>query len=332
MIMNIRKLWLTLLAAALLMGLAFAGAFNPVAAQTDDTDDDTDDTAQTQTQTQTQNQSLMAVMRNHDQLNDFVMLVQAAGLANNLDSDGPFTVFAPTDAALANIETQAVNAEATVTDILLYHIVNGRYDSSAVANRTTLPTLMGDHLNIGVGDDGIRLNNNVGLVSADIQASNGTIHIVDRLLVPSVNSIFTSGQGSPEHTLSRVLADDGRFTTFLGFLETANLNVDLNHPARDYTIFAPTDTAFANLSEELMTQLRSEPQTLRAILLYHMVGDSLSINQIANDYLIPTLEGRPLIVSKDANQRVMLNNTPLEAFNIVASNGVIHVVDNVLTP
>jgi uncharacterized surface protein with fasciclin (FAS1) repeats len=124
--MNKRKLWLTLLAAVLTFGLAFAGAFSPVAAQTDDTDDDTDTTTETETETQTtQSQSLMAMIRNNDQLNDFETLVQAAGLADNLDNDGPFTVFAPTDAALANLETVAANTNVSVTDILLYHIVNG---------------------------------------------------------------------------------------------------------------------------------------------------------------------------------------------------------------
>ena len=76
----------------------------------------------------------------------------------------------------------------------------------------------------------------------------------------------------------------------------------------------------------------NDPQSLKAILSYHVIGDSLSINQIANDDIIPTLEGRPLIVTTDASQNVSLNGTPLASFNIVAANGVIHVVDTVLMP
>ncbi len=329
--MNKRKLWLTLLAAVLTFGLAFAGAFSPVAAQTDDTDDDTDTTTETETQT-AQSQSLMAMIRNNDQLNDFETLLQAAGLADNLDNDGPFTVFAPTDAALADLETRTANSNASVTDILLYHIVNGSYNGQTVANRSTLPTLMGENVDIAVNAGSVQLNESTGLVTTDIQASNGTLHIIDTLLLPPANSIFTSNQGSREDVLSMVLEEDGRFTTLLSLLQTTDLNLDLDNPARDYTIFAPTDAAFEKLSDELMEQLMNEPDTLEAILSYHVVGDSLSINQIATDDFIPTLEGRPLIVTTDASNNVSLNGTPIESFNIVASNGVIHAVDTVLMP
>lgn len=329
--MNKRKLWLTLLAAILTFGLAFAGAFSPVAAQTDDTDDDTDTTTETETQT-AQSQSLMAMIRNNDQLNDFETLLQAAGLANNLDNDGPFTVFAPTDEALANLDMLAANANVSVTDILLYHIVNGVYNGQTVANRSALTTLMGENVDIAVNAGSVSLNDSAGLVTTDIQADNGTLHIIDTVLLPPENSIFTSNQGSREDVLSMVLEEDGRFTTLLSLLQTTDLNLDLDNPAQDYTIFAPTDAAFEKLSDELMDQLMNEPDTLKAILSYHVVGDSLSINQIANDDYIPTLEGRPLIVTTDASNNVSLNGTPLESFNIVASNGVIHAVDTVLMP
>lgn len=318
--MQKRKVLLSLFAAVLVMGLAFAGTFSPVAAQNDDA------------QTSQANQSLMAVIRNNDQLADFETLVQAAGLADNLDQDGPFTVFAPTNAALANLETVAANADVSVTDILLYHVVNGAYNGSMVANRSTLPTLMGENLNISVNAGSIQLNDSTGFTTTDIQASNGTLHIIDTVLLPPVNSIFTSNQGSRDETLAMVLADDGRFTTLLALLQTVDLGLDLDNPAQTYTLFAPTDAAFAKLSDAQMDQLMNDPQSLKAILSYHIIGDSLSINQIANDDFIPTLEGRPLIVTTDASQNVSLNGTPLASFNIVAANGVIHVVDTVLMP
>lgn len=318
--MQKRKVLLSLFAAVLVMGLAFAGTFSPVAAQSDDA------------QTSQANQSLMAVIRNNDQLADFETLVQAAGLADNLDQDGPFTVFAPTNAALANLETVAANADVSVTDILLYHVVNGAYNGSMVANRSTLPTLMGENLNISVNAGSIQLNDSTGFTTTDIQASNGTLHIIDTVLLPPVNSIFTSNQGSRDETLAMVLADDGRFTTLLALLQTVDLGLDLDNPAQTYTLFAPADAAFAKLSDAQMDQLMNDPQSLKAILSYHIIGDSLSINQIANDDFIPTLEGRPLIVTTDASQNVSLNGTPLASFNIVAANGVIHVVDTVLMP
>ncbi|MFZ1398976.1 MAG: fasciclin domain-containing protein, partial [Candidatus Promineifilaceae bacterium] len=201
-----------------------------------------------------------------------------------------------------------------------------------VANRSTLPTLMGENLDIAVDAGSVVLNDDAGLVSTDIQASNGTLHLIDTVMLPPVNSIFTSNEGSPEDTLNRVLEEDGRFTTLLSLLQMTDLDIDLDNPATDYTIFAPTDAAFNNLSDELMEQLMNEPDTLEAILSYHIVGDSLSINQIATDDYIPTQEGRPLIVTTDDSNNVSLNGTRVENFNIVASNGVIHAVDTVLMP
>jgi uncharacterized surface protein with fasciclin (FAS1) repeats len=129
-----------------------------------------------------------------------------------------------------------------------------------------------------------------------------------------------------------VLAEDGRFTTFLSLLDSANLDVDLANPAQTYTIFAPTDAAFEKLSDEQMNQLMTDPETLEIILSYHLIGDTLGINQIATDDFIPTLEGRPLIVTTNNSQQVFINGEQLASFNIVAANGVVHAVDTVLMP
>jgi uncharacterized surface protein with fasciclin (FAS1) repeats len=132
--------------------------------------------------------------------------------------------------------------------------------------------------------------------------------------------------------LDVVLAEDGRFTTFLSLLDNANLDVDLDNSAQRYTVFAPTDAAFEKLSDEQMNQIMNDANTREAILFYHIVGDMLGINQIATDDYIPTLEGRPLIVTTNNNQQVFINGEQLTTFNIVAANGVVHAVDTVLMP
>jgi transforming growth factor-beta-induced protein len=303
-----------ILGLLLALGVIFAASYSPVSAQSDDPP------------------TLMDVIRAHDQLNDFEALVDASGLADNLERYGPFTVFAPTDAALANLETQRANSTATLTEILLYHVVNGRYTAADVANRAALPTLMGDQFAIQVNAGDIVLNDAVTITTLDDMAINGVIHLVDTVLVPPVNSLFIAKQGSQVDTLDAMLAEDGRFTTLLSLLEGASLNADLSNPAQSYTVFAPTNAAFEKLSEEQMNQLTNDSQTREAILAYHVVGDRLGINQIATDHFIPTLEGRPLIVTTDESVRVFINGTPLESFNIVAANGVIHVLDTVLMP
>jgi uncharacterized surface protein with fasciclin (FAS1) repeats len=97
-------------------------------------------------------------------------------------------------------------------------------------------------------------------------------------------------------------------------------------------VFAPTDAAFEKLSDEQMNQIMNDANTREAILFYHIVGDMLGINQIATDDYIPTLEGRPLIVTTNNSQQVFINGEQLASFNIVAANGVVHAVDTVLMP
>jgi transforming growth factor-beta-induced protein len=274
----------------------------------------------------------MDVIRSNDQLEDFETLIDAVGLADNLEHDGPFTIFAPTNAALANLEVQVANSEATLTEILLYHVVNGRYNGPAVANRSMLPTLLGEEMMVHVQAGEINLDDDVTITTTDLEAANGVVHIVDTILLPPVNSLITADKGSRAHTLNEVLAEDGRFTTFLSLLDSANLDVDLDNPAQTYTVFAPTDAAFEQLSDEQMNQLMSDPQSLETILSYHLIGDTLGINQIATDDYIPTLEGRPLIVTTNNSQQVFINGDQLASFNIVAANGVVHAVDTVLMP
>jgi transforming growth factor-beta-induced protein len=274
------------------------------------------------------------VLKANPRLSDFTALVEAAGLADNLDRDGPFTVFAPTNAAMTILDTPLASEKttATGTEILLYHVVNGRYLAPDVAKLTLLPTLMDGYIAIAVTDGKIVLNDEVVITAMDIQARNGVVHIVDTVLLPPVNSLLIADQGSREHSLAEVLAADGRFTIFLSLLEMAELTADLANLNHIYTVFAPTDAAFAQLPEEEFDKLLTDRQHRETILAYHLVGDTLGINQIANADLIPTLEGRPLIVGVDENVRVYINRQPIEAFNIVAANGVIHAVNRVLLP
>jgi transforming growth factor-beta-induced protein len=305
---------ITLLAGLILAGFGFMGTAKPIAAQTETS------------------QTVMNVIRGNDQLQDFETLIDAVGLADNLEQDGPFTIFAPTNAALANLDVQVANTEATLTEILLYHVVNGRYNGPAVANRSMLPTLLGEEMRVRVQSGEINLDDTVTITTTDLKATNGVVHIVDTILLPPVNSLITADNGSRVDTLNKVLAEDGRFTTFLSLLDSANLDIDLDNPALTYTIFAPTDAAFEKLSDEQMNNLMADPEALETILSYHLIGDMLGINQIATDDYIPTLEGRPLIVTTNNSQQVFINGEQLTTFNIVAANGVVHAVDTVLMP
>jgi transforming growth factor-beta-induced protein len=316
--MQTKKMILALLVGLLLVGASFSGTTKVAVA---------DSMAQ-----QEETQTVWDVIQADERLTDFAMWIEAAGLADNLDNDGPFTVFAPTNAAMADFAAQAATSSATPTEILLYHIMNGQYVGPHVANFSTLPTLLGEQTAIHVESGQILLNDTIKITTTDVAAANGVVHIVDSVLLPPVNSLITTDKGSRGNTVDEVLEADGRFTTFLSLLEKAGMKADLANLSHNYTVFAPTDAAFEELTENQINDWLTELEDIETLLAYHLVTDRLGINQIATDDYIPTAEGRPLIVSLDENKTVFLNNQPLEEFNIIAANGVIHAVGTVLMP
>lgn len=258
--------------------------------------------------------------------------VNAAGLASTLESAGPFTVFAPTDAAFAAFAASGIDPEAVLADILLYHVAPGEYTAADVVGRSTLPTAFGQPLNIAVEGGNVVIDGRATVIATDIMASNGVIHVIDAVLPPPVNALDLSELGDPTMTIAEVAAADGRFSTLLAALDAAGLAGVFDSPG-NYTVFAPTDAAFAALPDGAIPALLADPQgELTTILTYHVVNDALSINQIANSTWLPTLEGRPLQVTTDAAINVYVDGCRVQPFNVRASNGVIHVVDCVLIP
>lgn len=117
-----------------------------------------------------------------------VAAVQAAGLVDALNGEGPLTVFAPTDDAFAALPEGTVEALLedipTLTDILLYHVVQGKVMAADVVNLDTATTLGGANISISVVDGNVVLNDNVQVIITDIEASNGVIHVIDAVLLP----------------------------------------------------------------------------------------------------------------------------------------------------
>jgi uncharacterized surface protein with fasciclin (FAS1) repeats len=290
-------------------------------------------------QTEATELTVYEVIAAEPELSSFQALIDAAALNDNLQEDGPFTVFAPTNTAWAAFNA-AVEAEAEVdmTDILLYHVVNGEYHAADLAEGEAITTLGGEFLFFSPsenneGETTIVLNENVAVVRS-IEASNGVVHIVDTVVsIPEVDSALGSDQGSPNNSIVEVLANDGRFDTLLSLLEEAGLMEELENSTARYTLFAPTDEAFEAADPVLLEEWLANPtEDLYTILSYHVIGDRLTINQIANDDYLPTLEGRAIAVTTDEDITVYLNGRPISDANVLASNGIIHVVDEVVLP
>jgi len=306
-----------------------------VYAQTNDNSAQIDDGAQqgTTSAQRVQTASVYDVIVSDPRLSSFELLVNAAALADNLDQAGSFTVFAPTNDAWAAFEAMSGETEATLTQILLYHVANGNYPASAIASRASLTSLLGEPISLSTDNIGARLDDSGRIAAANIPATNGVVHIIDTVLIPPPHSLATSQLGSRNLTMAQVLENDGRFATLLMLLEQAGLMDELRNPNAEHTLFAPTDDAFAALPQDVLDEWMAPGNSqFVGLMAYHLVTDELGINQIATDDLIPTLEGRPIFVTTDERLGVYLNGEPVSDFNIVASNGVIHVVDSVLSP
>ena len=134
--------------------------------------------------------------------NTLVAAVEAAGLAEVLSGDGPFTVFAPTDDAFARLEGLDEIDPETLAEILMYHVADGAITAAEIVEMTTITTLQGSDLNIEVTDEGVLVNGALVIV-ADIICSNGVIHVIDSVLIlPEEAEV-----AAPVETIGDTLAD-----------------------------------------------------------------------------------------------------------------------------
>jgi transforming growth factor-beta-induced protein len=250
-----------------------------------------------------------------------VAAVQAAGLVDALKGEGPLTVFAPTDDAFAALPEGTLDSLLAdipaLTDILLYHVVEGKVMAASVLGLSQALTLQGQYVDIRVEDGKVYIDNAEVLIT-DIETTNGVIHVIDAVILPESRDIVD------------VALEDGRFETLVAAVQAAGL-VDALKGEGPLTVFAPTDDAFAALPEGTVEALLEDIPTLSSILLYHvlegkyMAADVLSMSQAM------TLQGQYVSFSADMG-KVMIDNAEIILTDIEASNGVIHVIDAVILP
>ncbi len=285
--------------------------------------------------------NIMDIVAADSRFNTLEAAVKAANLADTLASaNNTFTVFAPTDAAFAalpagTVESLLADPKGALTNVLLYHVVSGAKGSSAVLASSSLMTVQGTSLSVNLRN-GLPYVNNSQIIITDIQAKNGIIHVIDAVLVPTSSPAPAKSTEQMDKsalpTIAEIAIADGRFNTLVAALTAADLAGVFLAPG-DYTVFAPTDAAFAALPAGTVEALLADPKgALTTILLFHVVGDSLSRDQLATDTYVPTLEGRPLFVNRNGSNIIDISGAKLLITNIQASNGIIHVIDRVLIP
>ena len=262
-----------------------------------------------------------------------VAAVTAAELVDTLKGEGPFTVFAPTDDAFAKLPAGTVEElvkpenKQKLTDILLYHVVSGKVMAADVAGLTSATTVLGKDVAIKV-DMGNVYVNDAKVIITDIETSNGVIHVIDTVLIPAADEAAME-----KNTIVDIAVADGRFTTLVAALQAAGLVETLSGEG-PFTVFAPTDDAFAKLPAGTVESLLKPEnlEQLKNILLYHVVSGKVLAADVVGLTSAPTVLGQDVTITvKDGN--VYLNDTvQVIITDIEASNGVIHVIDAVLLP
>lgn len=126
---------------------------------------------------------LIGTLQQMADLSRLIEAIQAADLAEKLSTSGPYTIFAPTNAAFAELSEQSLTDPDVMFDILLYHVVEGGYESDAIQGQTTLTTLLGDEMTLTRAGEAVQIGT-VPLVSTDLEATNGVIHVIETVLIP----------------------------------------------------------------------------------------------------------------------------------------------------
>jgi len=261
----------------------------------------------------------------NESLDTFESLIAQAGLNASLSGNASFTVFAPTDAAfellgqanLANLGKP--ESKAKLTSILTYHVVPGTWTAAQFGANGSANTLNGQRLGFA-GANGTFTVGEVAITETDIKCSNGVIHVVDAVLMPSQANIV------------EVAGSNGNYGTFLKACKAAGLDATLAKNG-NFTVFAPTDEAFAKLPAgmfEMLMQPENRLQ-LREILSYHVIpGNRVFANDL-NGGELSTVLGETLTVATNDGTVTLANGTLVNS-DVQASNGVIHGVDSVLLP
>ena len=237
------------------------------------------------------------------------------------------TVFAPTNAAFDALPDGVVESLTTeqLTEIITYHLVEGTVMSSDLAPQQDVVMVQGERTLIQASAAGVLINGSANVITADLTATNGVIHAIDQVILPTELRVAVEGP-----SLVEVAQEAGNFETLLSLAETVGLTTTLQFLG-PYTAFAPTDEAF----EELFAVV--DPGTLSNeeitfVLTYHVLFGEIPSSALDAQQAVETVN-EELVYITAGDEGVTVNGTSsVIAADVEAANGVIHVVDSVLLP
>jgi transforming growth factor-beta-induced protein len=272
--------------------------------------------------------TVVDIVVNSEVHNTLEAAVIAAGLAETLSGDGPFTIFAPTDAAFAalpagTVETLLEDPSGLLTQILLYHALSGKVMSTDLTNGMKATTLQGQDITVTINEEGVFING-AKVIIANIEAGNGVVHVIDAVLLPQIQEPMPA-------TVVDIVVNSEVHNTLEAAVIAAGLAEALSGEG-PFTLFAPTDAAFAALPAGTVEALLADPKgALTEILTYHALAGKVMSTDLSNGLKVKTLQGQDITVTIN-EEGVFINGAKVIIANIEAGNGVVHVIDAVLLP
>jgi uncharacterized surface protein with fasciclin (FAS1) repeats len=257
--------------------------------------------------------------------NTLAAAVKAAGLLDALKAQGPLTVFAPTDEAFAKLPKGTLENllkpenKAKLVSILTYHVASGKLLAADVTKATGVMSLQGQRLSFKLAGDAVMIEG-ATVVMADVMARNGVIHAIDHVVMPTDKHIVEVATGA------------GKFATLLAAATAAGLG-DTLATGGPFTVFAPTDDAFAKLPKGTVENLLKpeNKEKLAAILTLHVVSGRIDSTGAAAARQAKSLQGGTLEFAAMGGG-LTVNGAKIVAADVNASNGLIHVIDTVILP
>uniref|UniRef100_H3DFR9 Periostin n=1 Tax=Tetraodon nigroviridis TaxID=99883 RepID=H3DFR9_TETNG len=252
-----------------------------------------------------------------DSQSTFRDMVAQLGLSTAMKPKADYTLLAPLNVAFSD---DIMSKDQKLLRIILEnHIMKNKVVLGQLYNGQHLETIGGKRLRVFIYRTAVCIENSC-LIRGSKEGSNGALHITKTLLRPAEKSMY------------EILMENGRFKIFLSLMEAADLT-NLLKQEGDFTLFAPSDKAFAGLTESDLTLLKSDKNALRTILLYHFnkgifIGGGLE-NGVTN--IIKSLQGNNIKVIF-ANRTMQVNSLQIPESDIMSTNGVIHFVNHIMYP
>lgn len=297
---------------------------------------------------------------NNPVLSTLVGAVSQAGLVDTLNSEGPFTIFAPTNAAFAAIPQADLNTilgnNELLTSVLTYHVVAGEsLDLAGLAKAGSVTTVNGQTLSFAPAGDLLTVNGSSMVACGNVSTANATVHIIDSVLVPTLDvdasgddmlmttnvgpactAVPSDGEGSfagmADDPAGTAASNNPVLTTLVAAVSEAGL-VDTLNSEGPFTIFAPTNDAFGAIPAEDLNAILADGDLLTSILTYHVVvGDSLDLADLVKAESVTTVNGETLTFAPEGDLVSVNGSSMVVCGNVQTANATVHIIDTVLVP